>query len=58
MSSEDLLNSIYGYLYREYNNLHENVSTNGFSIWVDVDGKTFCVSVNECPNEKENNNAA
>lgn len=54
MNTEDLLNNIYGWLYNTYNNLHENVSTDGFSIWVDVDCKTFCISVNECP--KENNN--
>lgn len=52
---EVLLNNIYGYLYRMYNSIHENVDTDGNTIWVDMsDGNTYAITINKC--EKENDN--
>ena len=50
---DQLLNAIYGYLYRTYNGLHEKVDTDGSSIWVDINGKTYSVSVVECEGSEQ-----
>ena len=54
MTKQQLIDIIYGYLYREFNTQHENVGTDGESIWVDTPDGDFSVMVMEC--EKENNN--
>ena len=54
MTKQQLIDTIYGYLYREFNTLKENVGTDGESIWVDAPDGNFSVMVIEC--EKENDN--
>ena len=51
---EQILNRIYGFLYREYDGLHQNVDTDGNSIWIDIDGETYAVTVNKCEKEVSN----
>ncbi len=48
---EAILNNIYGHLYRTYDRLHEKVDTDGSTIWVDIGGKTYAVTVAECEKE-------
>ena len=54
MTKQQLIDTIYGYLYREFNTLKENVGTDGESIWVDTPDGNDSVMVIEC--EKENDN--
>lgn len=54
MIKQQLIAIIYSYLYRVFNTQHENVGTDGESIWVDTPNGNFSVIVMEC--EKENDN--
>lgn len=55
MTKQQLFDIIYGYLYREFNTLKENVGTDGESIWVDTPDGNYLVKVMKY--EKENDNA-
>ena len=54
MTKQQLIDSIYGFLYRTYDKRHESVGTDGESIWVDTPDGNYSVMVMEC--EKENDN--
>ena len=56
MTKQQLIDSIYGYLYREFNTLKENVGTDGESIWVDTPDGNYSVMVIECDKENDNDN--
>lgn len=53
MTKQQLIDIIYGYLYREFNTLKENVGTDGESIYVDTPDGNYSVMVIECTS-KEN----
>lgn len=50
---EQILNRIYGFLYREYDGLHQNVDTDGQNIFVDIDGDTYAITVVKCEKEAQ-----
>lgn len=54
MLKELILNRIYGFLYREYDGLHNNVYTDGYNIWIDINDETYLVTVNKCEKEDDN----
>ncbi len=54
MKKQQLIDIIYGYLYREFNTLKENVGTDGESIWVDTPDGNYSVMVVECKKEVNN----
>ena len=45
---ELILNRIYGFLYREYDGLHHKVDTDGTTIWLDIEGETYSITVIKC----------
>ena len=54
MTKQQLIDIIYGYLYREFNTLKENVGTDGESIWVDTSDGNYSVMVMKCEKEDDN----